>query len=326
MDAPTDPRDYVRARLESLNPRFSWPCDPDAFRAALSEVFGGLSAWEKPAPDVQLGPLESLDGFTRQMFTFLTRPNLRAFGYWLTPKNPTGRGVLCLPGHGLGADVVAGVQSDDYQFQFGVQCAEQGHVALVLEQLSFGHRRDEAARAASWPGASSCSRDAMAATMLGESLMGWRIHDACRALDLLERHPSVDPEMLATLGISGGGLTSLFCAALDTRVETCLVSGYFNTWSDSILGVEHCLDNVAHGLAALCDMPELAGLIAPRRLFCESGDTDPIFPFPGFEKARARAEEIYASLGYPERFATEVFPGGHRFHGTRALDFLQPGP
>lgn len=318
---PTDPRDYLKSRLATLAPRFTWPYDPIELRAALALAFGDLENWERVAPATEYGSLEQLPGYTRQPVTFFTRPELRAFGYWLIPDAPTGRGVLCLPGHGIGADTVAGVTPDDYQFAFGVQCAQQGHTTFVLEQISFGHRKDAQAKS-SGPGASSCSRDAMAAIMLGENLMGWRIWDACRALDLLEAHPTVDPGKLATLGISGGGLTSLFTAALDTRVETCVVSGYFNTWADSILGVDHCIDNVAQGLAALCDMPELAGLIAPRRLFCESGNIDPIFPLAGFEKARTRAAEIYAYVGAPQNFATEVFEGGHKFHGVGALEFL----
>lgn len=317
-----DPREYVRYRLAHTKSFYRWPFETSVFRAELAAALGGLDEWI--APDLAVETLETgtFEGFARTTLAFTTRPGLRAVGHLLTPSKPTGAAVLCLPGHGPGADSLVGLVTCDYSGDFPLHCVRRGWTTFVLEQLSFGRRRDGSVRSAG-PSASSCRMDANAATMLGESLIGWRAWDAMRALDLLETLPGVDPTRLATLGISGGGLTSLFTAALDERVAACGVSGYFNTWADSILGVDHCTDNVAPGLATMFDMPTLAGLVAPRKLFCESGASDPIFPLAGFDTACAVARAVYGDLRADGNFGAQIFEGGHRFCGERLFPFFE---
>jgi hypothetical protein len=143
-----------------------------------------------------------------------------------------------------------------------------------------------------------------------------------RALDYLQTRKEVDPTRLATMGISGGGLTSLWTAAVDERVKVAVVSGYLNTFRDSILAVNHCIDNYVPGILNVVEMPDLTGLVAPRALFAESGSKDPIFPLPAFRHAVARATDIYRAFGVGDKFGSEVFDGDHQFHGTGAFAFL----
>lgn len=320
---PTDPKEYARERVAQARPRFAYRpgIDPATFRRRLDDVVGGTRRWKKAPLEPRVEAVDTPAGFRRERLTFGTREGMRACGYLLLPERPTGAAVVCLPGHGIGADAVAGVRDEAYQAQFGVQCVRRGWTTLVLEQVSFGRRRDAQAEKAGG-GASSCVRDSMAALMLGETVTGWRVYDAMRALDLLASRPEVDPKRLATLGISGGGLTSLFTAALDPRVAVCGVSGYFNTFAGSVLAVDHCVDNFVPGLLAVCEMPDMAALIAPRRLFVESGARDPIFPLATFEAALAKARRIYADAGCPERLGSEVFDGDHFFHGKDLLAFF----
>jgi hypothetical protein len=63
---------------------------------------------------------------------------------------------------------------------------------LALEPLGFGHRRDPAARARG-ASASSCQPAAGAALLLGETMVGWRVWDALRAVDLMAARPEIDP-------------------------------------------------------------------------------------------------------------------------------------
>ncbi|GAB4453428.1 MAG: alpha/beta hydrolase family protein [Armatimonadaceae bacterium] len=343
-----DTQTYRRARVEQTVPAQGWHSElgekhrrrggagywQESLRSALDIRLGGLSTWERVPLDTVVHEVVELDGYRREAITFATRPGLRAFGYYLVPNNISGRepAVLCLPGHGRGVDSIVGIAEDgtqrklgevgEYQADFALRCVAEGYPAFALEQISFGHRRDDEARRQG-PGASSCTRDSMAALMVGESVIGWRVWDAMRALDFLLTRPEVAPDRLATMGISGGGLTSLFTAALDTRVACAVVSGYLCTFADSILAVNHCVDNYAPGLLSLCEMPDIAGLIAPRLLFAESGDVDPIFPKHGFEKAVAQTAEIYAAFNAETSFAYELFSGDHRFYGEGAFAFLR---
>jgi hypothetical protein len=154
-------------------------------------------------------------------------------------------------------------------------------------------------------------------------MAGWRTWDAMRAITYLLTRPEVDPNRITVMGISGGGLTTFFTSALDTRVHTAVVSGYFNTFRASILSVMHCVDNYVPGLQRLVEMPDMAGLVAPRRLFVEGGDEDDIFPIAAFRKAVSRARQIYTSFGCPENFGFEEFPGTHQFWGKGAFEFME---
>ncbi|HVK02117.1 MAG TPA: alpha/beta hydrolase family protein [Armatimonadaceae bacterium] len=339
-----DPRAYSRQRIADCPHRFDWArLSPDGdlgawqaeFRAAFLKTLGRLEEWERVPLNVRVEESTALDGYRRDRVRFTTRPGLDAVGYLLVPDGVTGPvpAVVCLPGHGRGMDSTVGIAEDgsqralgapdEYQADFPLRCVAHGWVAFVIEQVSFGERRDAEALAKGG-GNSSCHMDSTAALMLGESVSGWRVWDAMRAIDyVLTLDGVVDPARVATMGISGGGLTSLFTAAVDTRVAACVVSGYLCTFEASVLGVFHCVDNFVPGLLALCEMPDLTALVAPRPLFAESGDKDPIFPLPGFRTAVARAGEVYRAFGVPENFGHEVFDGDHRFHGVGAFAFLE---
>ena len=102
-----------------------------------------------------------------------------------------------------------------------------------------------------------------------------------RAIDYLATRPEVDASRVATLGASGGGTTSLLTAAVDERVKVAVVSAYFNTFRDSIMSISHCPDNYVPGLLQDMEMYDIAGLVAPRALFVESGGNDPHLPDRG---------------------------------------------
>ena len=269
---------------------------------------------------------------SREKILFQSRDNLTVFGYLLLPASRSGAvpGVICLPGHGRGCDDIVGIAEDGsqretksgYSRDFALQAVEQGYAAFAIEQLAFGCRRDEAVRKRGG-GASSCQPAAGAALLFGQTMIGWRVWDVMRAIDYLQTRAEVDPSRLATLGISGGGTVSLFSAALDERIKVGVVSGYFNTFRDSIVSLSHCIDNYVPGILNYVEMYDLAGLVAPRGLFVESGTRDNIFPIAGSRRAFDRAQAIYATFGVPDQVGHEVFEGEHVFHGRGAFAFLK---
>jgi dienelactone hydrolase len=157
---------------------------------------------------------------------------------------------------------------------------------------------------------------------MGQTMTGWRVWDAMRAIDYLSTRPEVDAQRIATMGASGGGTTSLFTAAVDTRVKVGVVSAYFNTFRDSIMSISHCPDNYVPGLLADMEMYDLAGLVAPRRLAVESGRADKIFPIAGSQRAAEHARVIYQAFGVPDRFSYTIHEGAHEFNGVALFEYL----
>jgi dienelactone hydrolase len=301
-------------------------------RRKLIERLGGFPSTKAP---LNAEVLESKDfgSYTREKIAFDTRSNLSALGYLLLPKTSARPlpAVVCLSGHGKGLPDILGLGDDGnpraernvgYSKEYALQCVEHGYATFAVEQLAFGTRRDDAARRLG-PGTESCRPAACAALLFGQTMAGWRVWDAMRAIDYLGTRSEVDSKRIATLGASGGGTTSLLTAACDERVKVAVVSAYFNTLRDSIVSISHCPDNYVPGMLQDMEMYDLSGLVAPRGLFVESGRRDPIFPYPGFEKAVGKATEIYRTFGTPDRFGHEAHDGAHEVHLVGAFDFLK---
>lgn len=342
-EATLDPGAWLRQRIAHTPQEMAWETRTGStedwqstFRTRLEDVIG-LSRLKVSSGsgvgNVRSIEVRQLDGYRRETMRFETQPGLDAFGYLLIPDgvNEARPAIVCLPGHGRGVDSLVGIAEDgsqrpleapdEYQADFALQCVARGYVTFALEQISFGHRRDSRA-VAQGPGASSCHDDSMAALMFGESMTGWRVWDACRTVDLLENRSEVAAGRVAVMGISGGGLTALFAAAVDTRIKAAVVSGYLNSFAASVLSVHHCVDNYAPDLYRLCEMADVAGLITPRALYAENGIRDHIFPVEAFERAAVKVGAIYASVGATDPFLPVTFDGDHRFHGRDAWDFL----
>ena len=331
-----DPLQYALRRYQECQPALAFRATSreaalawqKELRAKLAELMGGFPA---SCPlQAREGRAQRFDRYTRRPVVFASRPGLDVFGWLLVPRGRRLRrpALLCLPGHGRGCDEIVGIAADgsqraqygEYQHDFALQAVHRGYVALAIEQLAFGRRRDAVARRGE-AGASSCQPAAGSALLLGESMIGWRVYDAMRALDYLQSRPEVDPARLGAMGISGGGTTTLHLACMDERVQVAMVSGYLNTFRDSIFSISHCMDNYLPGMLKWAEMYDLAGLIAPRALWVESGTQDGIFPVAATRRALGRVQEIYRVFGVPGQLGWQVFRGVHEFRGTRFWPF-----
>jgi len=272
---------------------------------------------------------EECKGYTRETLQFTSREGLLVFAYFLLPHEAEQPlpAILCLHGHGPGVDPIVGLGADgkplkeaEYQHAFAVQAVQRGYAVLAIEILGFGRRRTDV------PGVyhgHSCGPLSGTALMMGQTMAGWRTYDAVRALDYLETRPEVDATRMGAMGISGGGLNTLYVAAVDDRVRASMVSGFLNTYRNSIMAIDHCIDNFVPGLLLDAEMSDIAGLVAPRALWCENGTTDPIFPVKAFRQALRDTKRIYGVFGAPENVNGEVFEGEHQFHGVGAWEFLE---
>ena len=57
--------------------------------------------------------------------------------------------------------------------------------------------------------------------LVGRSLAGYRTWGCARAIDYLISRPEVDPDQIAAVGNSGGGIMALLITAYDSRVKVC---------------------------------------------------------------------------------------------------------
>ena len=304
-------------------------------RAKVATLLGGFN-WPRGdlAPQV-LANVEK-DGYLQQKIEITSEPGVRLPFYVLTPQ--TGQApypaVIALHGHGSGVQEVIGEPQDEQvaahirncNHDYGRQLAQQGFLVLAPEQRAFGERR-EMEDVAQSPGQSSCRQASMNALMLGRTMVGMRVWDVMRVIDYAEQYAGqtglANLETLACVGLSGGGTVTTFATAMDDRITTAVISGYFCTWQWSIMAMRHCEDNYIPGILQHAEMADVGALIAPRPLLIEAGTEDPIFPLPGVHDAHEKLAKVYALLDAPERLALDVFAGEHQWHGTLAADWLR---
>ncbi|MEI7026095.1 dienelactone hydrolase family protein [Paenibacillus sp. y28] len=310
----------------------AWKLRRQLMKVALSEKLGltdipvrtvvGRSVLEE---EVDCG------SYVRQRLLLDTGERLTMPMYALIPKEgPAVKpAVLAVHGHGYGAREVIGLQPDGSQNEgpnlyhnFAVELAGKGFIVLVPELLGFGERRLEQ-DADLEPKQNSCQRLATTLLTAGTTLAGVRIYEMLRALDYLEERPDVDSARIGGMGMSGGAMVAAFLAALDERVRAIVLSGYVNTFRDSILSIRHCVDNYVPGLLQVGELPDLVGLIAPRPLLVESGEADRIFPVHGSKAAISRLAEIYGFFNASEQLVHDLFEGGHEISGRLAYDWLE---
>ncbi len=300
-----------------------------SLRAKITELLGGF-------PDrVLLRPkslgVRQFSGYTREGFTFESRGGVIVPGYLLLPNKAAKPSavVICIPGHGRGVDDIVGIAEDGrdrldkpgYQHDFAIQAVEHGLAAVAIEPMAFGYRRDRITKSKG-ASESACQPAAGSALLYGQTMLGWRVWDLMRTVDWIETRPELDKSRVGCMGISGGGTCTLFATALDLRIKAAFVSGYLNTFRDSIMSVSHCIDNYVPGILGWAENYDVAGLIAPRFLFSEGGDRDPIFPVHATIESFRRVKKVYEVYGTPDRAAQEIFSGAHEFHGKEGLPFL----
>lgn len=298
-------------------------------RLKLIDLLGGFP--ERVALRAETLAVKECAGYRREQILFWSREGVAVTGYLLTPKDLPAphRVVIAIPGHGNGARDIVGLDDEGrertgdpgYEHDFAIQAVQYGLAVFAIEPMCFGERRDPLTLAKGVE-ATSCQPAAGSALLLGETMIGWRVWDVMRTIDWIGTRPELDAARVGCMGISGGGTCTLFASALDPRIKVAFVSGYMNTFQDSIMAVSHCIDNYVPGILNWAENYDVAGLIAPRPLFSEGGDRDPIFPVAATRECYARVKKVYEVFGAPERVQQEIFAGEHVFHGTKGLPFL----
>lgn len=327
---PNDAPYHFHAR--SLEEAQRWQVETRvAFRQALGFI-------DLPAADPEPAMVEAVDkgDYVREKWIMRTWQHAVMPYFLLIPKSvrPPYRLALALHGHGYGVKDIVGLWEngeerdtpESYHFDFGVALCKRGFLVAAPEISCFGERQTDFSyldTTMGQPAPDTCHHTSALSFYLGGSVAGLRVHDATRLLDVLLARPDVDANRVAAMGISGGGMHTLFSTCLDERIKSCVISGYFSSFKDSILAMHHCTCNYFPGMAQFGEMHDLIGLIAPRPVLIEAGTYDPIFPIEAvLHNVDYARNHVFSVFGASDRIETDIFEGRHRISGARAYDFL----
>lgn len=305
-------------------------------RTALARTLG-LHLFTETSPDVSTISVVDKGDYERHKMLIRTTPQSVMPFYLLLPKNVTRPLplVIAFHGHGYGVADIVGLWEDGrerntpsgYHKDFAVMLCRAGFAVAAPEISCFGERQnnyDYLDTTNGQPVPSTCHHTSMLAMHMGYSVLGMRVHDGTRLIDYLSgRTDIIDANRIGAMGISGGGMHTLFSTALDERIRACVISGYFSTFKESILAMNHCSCNFVPGLGQFGEMADIAGLMAPRPFLVESATHDPIFPIDAVRRGVQHARAVYARFEASQRIETDIFEGRHEINGPAAMAFLR---
>jgi dienelactone hydrolase len=343
---------YLKSRLDSVSRQMGfratsvdgWRIWRSELRATLHRLMG-LDRMTPTSPNPRVTAVVPCEGYTRERVEIDTEPGVTMTLYVLVPNSigakssgepHTAPAVIAAHGHdSAGKENVAGVddiplvkeRTAHYQYNYGQVAAQHGYVVFCPDARGFGERRESFSQRADQQLNSSCHQLAHMALPLGMTVAGMWTWDLMRLLDYIATRPECHNQPVGCIGLSGGGLQTLYLSALDDRVSCAINSGYFYGVKDSLLTLSNNCDcNYVPHLWEKVDMGDLGALVAPRPLLIESGRRDDLNGARGIDNVLEQysiTQQAYTLLGAQDHLDLSVFDGPHMWDGKRMLPWLE---
>ena len=186
--------------------------------------------------------------------------------------------------------------------------ARRGCVTIAIDHWLFGGR-------------SGRSESSLFKEMLwkGQVLWGMMVYDSIRAVDYLVSRTEVDPDRIATIGLSMGSTMAWWLAALDTRIKVtvdicCLTDFHSLIESKGLDG--HGIYYYVPSLLKHFTTAEINALIAPRPHLSLAGNQDTLTPPQGLDIVDRELKKIYAAYGAPAAWKLHRADVGHQETAT----------
>ena len=327
-------------RQQKLTFHPQYPGGFEAWQAEFRPVLRGLVGLDAIArhvgdhkPVIELGEPKARGNHTLQHGTIETEPGVRN-PFWLL--KPAGRGPfpLAILPHGhdrQGHDTYAGVYHTDadraralaQDRDVAVQAVERGFVAIAPSIRGLADEAAGVPDAFDRHGRRNCRSQFMHAILAGRTAVGERVWDMMRLIDYATTRSEVDASDLLMMGNSGGGVVTIYAAALDTRVTIAVPSCSFSVIASRRGRIYHCDCCAIPGILNAGELYDVAGLTAPRHFLAVNGRKDKLHTAEDIERSAQRVAAIYKAAGVPERFAHKWGAEGHQFYKDLMWPFVK---
>jgi dienelactone hydrolase len=193
--------------------------------------------------------------------------DVTAEGLLLEPAGRAVARIVAIPDADLSPEMLAGLEAGlDPNAQFARSLAENGCQVLVPVVIN---------RSDTWSGIEGIRMTNQShrewiyrmAFEAGRHIIGYEVQKVLSAIDWFTYENRTAPVPIAVMGYGEGGLLALYSAAIDTRIQNTVVSGYFDSrqqlWNEPIY-------RDLWGFLLEFGDAEMASLIAPRVLIVEA--------------------------------------------------------
>lgn len=292
-------------------------------RAQLYALLGELPSRERPIK-AEVVKRKIYEGYILETLDLELNGIERVPAYFARPKGECRQAPVILYNHAHGGDYELGkdelilgraaLQSPPY----AEALTQQGYCVLSIDSWNFGERRGR-------------TESALFKEMLwqGRVLWGMMVYDSIRAIDYLCTRPEIDPERIATIGLSMGSTMAWWLAALDPRISVCVDLCCLTDFEELIRtqGLDgHGIYYYVPSLLKHFSTSDIVALIAPRPHLSLAGNHDPLTPPAGLDKIDRDMRKAYGRHGRSECWELVRYETGHfeTAHGrAQILDFLE---
>lgn len=140
---------------------------------------------------------------------------------------------------------------------------------------------------------------------VGSSITAVEIYAIAKIFDYFEKQPYT--KCMGMVGLSYGGMYTLFTHAIDTRIKAAISCSFFNE-RRSYPWLDWCWQNAAYTYSDA----EICCLTYPRRLWLEIGTVDDLFSSESGKREFERFKAL--SAGQEKWVDFRVFEGNHEFY------------
>jgi dienelactone hydrolase len=336
--------------LSFLHEKFT---DLAAWQATARATVLQRLSYEPPAtaPAADIVRREDHGDYVQEYVTFQTTRDVRVPAYVLVPKKGArpAPGIVALHCHGgfyvWGKEKLVETAHEhpaltEYKQELyhgrsiASDLARRGYVVIVIDAFYWGERRmvldddpasyREPSRMTKEDVSNFNRRSQQGEQLVARSLFtagitwpGVALWDDLRTVDYLASRPEVDPARLGCVGLSMGGYRSFLLAALEPRIKVGVDVGWMTSLGTQIR--KHVVNTVGFsfhiaGLYRYLDLPDLAALIAPRRLMVINGSQDSLFAPDGVRAAFEKIEACFRKAGVAERQQCRLYDTPHEFN------------
>ena len=209
-------------QFEPIDSKVAWESFRDERMGALRRELAVRTAHLEPPDSMITGVLER-DGYHIDNIVFQGHMDLpvTASSYGPTRKAQKRPAILICHSH-------HDPKTEEELQCMGMTWAQQGCTVLIMDLLGHGERRQHPfGTSTDYSGSFRVDRQdyyfrsvlGMQLDVIGESLIGWMVHDIRRGIDLLWADPLIDRDRMIVLGaVAGGGDLAALVGALDDRV------------------------------------------------------------------------------------------------------------
>ncbi|MFN3652168.1 MAG: dienelactone hydrolase family protein [Armatimonadota bacterium] len=291
------------------------PVRGDAYRKKLLQCLGG--EWPKGGPlEPVVEKREQKDGYRLERLTYLVEPGERIAAYLLVPDGATesrpAPGICVWHQHNGAYDIgmaePAGLKLGPMHHT-GLALAREGYVVLCPDAAGFGERNRRGGL-----NGRNLEHYLFAMYVADGKCLAWKnILDMRRAVDLISSRPEVDARRLGCYGHSMGSTHTWLVGPWEPRLKAlvgnCCMPTYAAMERTDLI---HCFPNYIPGWRRHGDIPDIAGMIAPRALHLNFGETDSGSPIEEVKTGVEVIRRAYQAKKVEDRFTYYIEPGsGH---------------